>query len=333
MRAPKMYYYETSKSEEVIKDIWNQTYNVSRGQVNYQLSDPYGKGQVTGLEIDNGIKMIHHDITFSHEVALKGTCYMPHIDLLFCLGEAVDFDLLKSQQHFHMAQGDTYMGMSKETEKYSLYRADTALNMIEIKLPVSLFENFFNHNRPCKIDQKSLYEGGWSLHHPLSYDVKYVLEQLINPPQDLPLIQLYKAAKIQEILALYLSEVFYEDTNGTSNKLSEFTQWDLKCIHHARQFLLENMDKNLTIESLSRVVGLNEYKLKKGFKIIFGQTIHAFFIEAKMKRASRLLQNSTVSISQIAYELGYNNVSHFSSSFKRIYKRTPRDYRKFVLGL
>lgn len=91
----------------------------------------------------------------------------------------------------------------------------------------------------------------------------------------------------------------------------------------ARAYLLANYHVSPTIKQLSRIVSLNEFKLKQFFKILFGITIKSYIIALRMEEAKDLLLKNH-SVGDIAARLGYKNVSHFILVFKRTFSETPR---------
>lgn len=82
-----------------------------------------------------------------------------------------------------------------------------------------------------------------------------------------------------------------------------------------------------TIQELSRMVALNEYSLKKGFKLLFGKTIFDFVRCLRMDNARHLLEDSSMSIGQVASMVGYTNASHFARAFRSEYGINPKDFR------
>lgn len=85
----------------------------------------------------------------------------------------------------------------------------------------------------------------------------------------------------------------------------------------ARDILLAGTERPLTIKELARKVAMNECYLKKGFKALTGKTVHEFQHERRMARAIELLQSGTSTVSDVALELGFLSISHFSTAFKK----------------
>lgn len=90
---------------------------------------------------------------------------------------------------------------------------------------------------------------------------------------------------------------------------------DIKKLHQLKNYLDENYLNTFSLHELSRLCFLNEFKLKKGFKILFGTTVFGYIRKLKMEHAAKLLSQS-VPIAQVAYELGYDYPHHFSVAFK-----------------
>jgi len=62
---------------------------------------------------------------------------------------------------------------------------------------------------------------------------------------------------------------------------------------------------------------INEFKLKDGFKYLFGQTVHEFVFNERMQKALHLLTETKMEIKKISDACGYKSYSHFSAAFKR----------------
>ncbi len=96
-------------------------------------------------------------------------------------------------------------------------------------------------------------------------------------------------------------------------------------IEAARDLLLIHTDRPLTIRELARKVAINECYLKKGFKALTGKTIHEFQHERRMALALTLLQEGNTTVSEVAAELGFLSISHFSTAFKKATGAKPCD--------
>lgn len=126
-----------------------------------------------------------------------------------------------------------------------------------------------------------------------------------------------------EYLAWHLT-AYRPDDDGDSLSLRE-----RKLLMAARERLLLDLSDPPTIAELARETGLNQLKLKRGFKALFGYSVYALFQRERMDRARSLLQQNGVT--ETAMMLGYSNVSHFSAAFRKQFGVLPREARRGAL--
>lgn len=102
---------------------------------------------------------------------------------------------------------------------------------------------------------------------------------------------------------------------------------DVNRVHEARDILADQYRNPPTIPALARMVGLNQTKLKAAFKAVFNLTISEFTVQCRMERATELLTTTGLSVSEIAFAVGYTYPANFSHAFRRHYGHTPRQQR------
>lgn len=137
--------------------------------------------------------------------------------------------------------------------------------------------------------------------------------------------KIYLESKIYELIALSHNSV---DNN---NQITNLVGKDVEKIKLAAQLIRDNIDHPYTIVELARKVGVNQTKLKKGFKIIFGDTVFGYLQEIRMNKAKHYLLDTTLSIQEISLLSGYQNVSNFSIAFKRIFGYPPTKLRMGII--
>ncbi len=103
---------------------------------------------------------------------------------------------------------------------------------------------------------------------------------------------------------------------------------ELDKIQKAKDYIVNNLDQNLTIPVVASQVGTNQCYLKKGFKEIVGQTIFEFVQENRMVKSRFLLRNSDQPIQDIAFQVGYSSLSSFSQTYKNYFGISPNQDQK-----
>ncbi len=103
---------------------------------------------------------------------------------------------------------------------------------------------------------------------------------------------------------------------------------DRSRIHEARQILDASLSYTPLIPDLARQVGVNRTKLRAGFKEMFGQTIVEYCQDRRLNTAWHRLLDRDGTISEIAYQLGYESGANFSTAFRRRFGVSPSQLRR-----
>ncbi|MEM9215819.1 MAG: AraC family transcriptional regulator [Cyanobacteria bacterium P01_F01_bin.150] len=151
------------------------------------------------------------------------------------------------------------------------------------------------------------------------------IQQILHCPYQGLTKRLYLESKLLELLALSLHEVREDNRSLIIDKILK--PEDVECVYHARDILLQNLENPPSLVRLSRLVGINDYKLKIGFRQVFGTTVFGYLYHRRMERAQELLISRNLSITAISASVGYANLSAFSTAFKRKFGVTPNAYR------
>lgn len=91
----------------------------------------------------------------------------------------------------------------------------------------------------------------------------------------------------------------------------------------AREIMLRDYGRPLSVAYLCAAVGSNEFALKTGFRLLFGTSPHRMLMGIRMDKAWSLLDGGE-RVSTVAYRVGYQHVSSFSTAFERHFGRTPK---------
>jgi AraC-like DNA-binding protein len=104
-------------------------------------------------------------------------------------------------------------------------------------------------------------------------------------------------------------------------------------INEVYHFIIKNYNKNPSLDDVSHVANMSSTAFCRYFKSRTNKTYTQFLNEIKIGNACKLLIDNHLSISQICFETGFNNSTHFNKQFKRIMSISPRQYIKRHLVL
>jgi AraC-like DNA-binding protein len=98
-------------------------------------------------------------------------------------------------------------------------------------------------------------------------------------------------------------------------------------IWKARQFIEQHFDEEISLTRLAKAVNINPTHLSEKFKQVTGVNFVDYVARTRFDKARKLLAESDVRISEIAFEVGFQSLSQFNRVFKRLSGRSPTAYR------
>lgn len=132
--------------------------------------------------------------------------------------------------------------------------------------------------------------------------------------------RLYRKNRINELLLK-----IFEQYEGSASRVKLYAT-DIETLTEVRNFLTDHPEAiGITLKQIAHDAGMNVFKLKYGFKKLFGSPVFTFFQKVRMDRAKQLLAERKKSVAEISTLLGYKNVSSFSAAFKKWFGHPPSD--------
>ncbi|WP_059002608.1 helix-turn-helix domain-containing protein [Leptolyngbya sp. NIES-2104] len=92
-------------------------------------------------------------------------------------------------------------------------------------------------------------------------------------------------------------------------------------------YILDRLDQDLSLSELANVLNLSQYHFSRLFKQSTGMAPHQYLTRCRIDRAKQLLLNTQMSISEIAFAVGFNNHSSFTRLFRQLVGVTPKEFR------
>jgi AraC-like DNA-binding protein len=136
-------------------------------------------------------------------------------------------------------------------------------------------------------------------------------ELLRNPPVNGPAQKLWYRGKALEFLA----EFIFTQSAEPASPQSRQKQVARERVERVIQILSGNLAEPPTLEQLGRQVGCSPYHLSRSFSREMGMTIPQYLRQIRMERAAELLKTAKFNVTEVALEVGYSSLSHFSHAF------------------
>lgn len=195
------------------------------------------------------------------------------------------------------------MKIEKPTKALVLELNDDLINNVSEKLSYDLNVDLTNTNleTPFVSDNNEI----------IDLTTKRIVETTIN-------------TKNQEfLLDLYAQEITYSllNTKGAQDILaSEFNN----PINRSIQLMKSNLKNNVTVSEIAYDLSMSLPNFSSKFKKVTGMTPNDYLKNLKLDEAKKLLKIK--SVTEVAYDLGYENISHFINLFKKKFGLTPKQY-------
>ncbi len=125
------------------------------------------------------------------------------------------------------------------------------------------------------------------------------------------------------ILSGLLLELIGEASRATKETRTTPPPWLAKAIDYAQA----NLSRPFSIEEIGREIGVHPAHLSRVFRKQYGCTIGEYVRGLRLERASRLIRDAEIPLSEVAFDAGFTDQSHFSRSFKARMGMTPTRYR------
>lgn len=209
-------------------------------------------------------------------------------------------------------------------------------------IEITIYEKYFTEviypHFPGLIDLNAFNRNHTYIFLPL--EIIEIIQQLQTLSFKNTLNKIYLESKILECIAILIDEVTNSSENAFTNQINygniyigkdrvlKLTSTDIQAIQKAHEIIEKNYSNPPTISALSKMVMLNEQKLKAGFSKHYHLSIGEYINRLKMTAAANLLSTTDISVEDIATKVGYSYSANFSKMFKKTYGKTPLQFRK-----
>jgi len=129
-----------------------------------------------------------------------------------------------------------------------------------------------------------------------------------------------------------LTTRFIEVVSGRQRKPSEARTRDHRRAVEAALWLDANSHEPVALENAASEVGLSSFHFLRLFAEVLGVTPHQYVVRSRLRHAARLLADDTRSITDVAYEVGFGDLSNFVRTFHRAAGVSPRSFRQAAKG-
>jgi AraC family transcriptional regulator len=133
-------------------------------------------------------------------------------------------------------------------------------------------------------------------------------------------------------LGLTLAARLVEAVSGRRRKPAPACARDRRRAVEAALWIDQHSASQIALEGVAKQAGLSVFHFLRLFANVVGATPHQYLVGARLRRAARLLADEERSITDIAYDVGFGDLSNFVRTFRRAAGVSPRGFRRAAKG-
>ena len=290
-----------------------------------KYSFPFGDASVTQIGLPD-IYIVYGDVIFKRSQLHFRAFDMPEmVELHFALsGGGTMYNAINKKKYSFdpLMQNMIYMPCLEGTGEYLSHEN---YRFFEVHFTKERFLSLANDCGPAlQLFADDIAAGHYTQlaeeNLPMSFAMHDCIRSMINCTYTGGLKLLFLQSKCIELLVLQ-AEAFEQSVYKKNSSVLKSAH-DKECIYNAKDYLIHHADAPPSLSELAKLSGINEFKLKKGFRELFHNSVFGYLNDYRLSRARELLSAGST-IKQVAEEAGYSSVQHFTTAFKKKYGLTP----------
>ncbi|WP_164998570.1 helix-turn-helix transcriptional regulator [Chryseobacterium sp. 3008163] len=245
-------------------------------------------------------------------------------NLLFLLSSDIHLNADDCKTQFIFNKNQYILHYTPEESQAELWTNNETMKYLQIQIKYQYIFNLIDpesNRENAEILEQMIHNNFIFLHKEtppnMTVEMHIILKEILSYYRKGVMQKLFVEAKIIKLLILIFEQFNEKDT---AQDLSE-TPLLIK------KFVDDNFHRNIKIEEISKILGINESKIRKEFKIHYHMTIVDYISELRMLKAKKLIVNKELMIKEIAIDCGYEYVQNFTRAFKKKFGVSPEKLR------
>ncbi len=181
----------------------------------------------------------------------------------------------------------------------------------------------FKEYLPQLLNPKANFVEGPSFY--MTPDIQNAVHKIMTTPYKGNTRTLFLKSQVNELLSHFFAFL-------SSGKVECINDKERDKLFQAKEIIINNISKPPSLSELSKLIGLNNNKLKRNFKELFGIPVFKFLQEERLNKAYELLRDNNMTIQETAWFVGYESLSSFSNAFQKKFGARPNEIKQQFLS-
>jgi AraC-like DNA-binding protein len=299
-------------------------YYVNGETTSFQLPDQFGKSLIRHWHLRDGFELYLQTHELTEEIMVESTNHYAMFGLCYCISGNINMIVNQSSAEFSIRPGSCLSVNMTEAQSVGCLPAKQPICLVEMAIAPHLLQTFLGDEFDCyplalQRCVQSLDSFYWH-QNAITAAITTTLHQILHCPYQGATQRLYLESKALELIAFQLNQIKRIHSPG-SQRLLKADEVDR--IYQAHDILIQQFHNPPSLVSLAHQVGLNDYKLKQGFRQVFGTTAFGCLHQHRMEQARQLLETQKVQVAIAAQAVGYSSLSSFHRAYKKYFGVNP----------
>jgi AraC-like DNA-binding protein len=308
--------------------IYFEDFKPNGNTINTIIPKEFGTGKMNQFSLNDGILFHRFDMTPKVDLLIENEFESePIISMAYFVEGGIYYKNYEFKFEKYLKKDTLNVSFLNYENGSSIYKKDVPIKASHIVLQKGFIERYlldFIDNETIdmliKKDTKKTFFKNIA-NSVFDINTSTVLKELHHTPYTGNLEKLFITTKVYEL-------IFNSFDLISKNTQEYISDQDMYYLNTTKDFIIKNLDKDLSLKQLAKISRSNENKLQKNFKSYFGQTVFDFILDHKMQKAKKLLLSSDYNINEISKEVGYKHQSNFSIAFTKRYGINPKEVLK-----
>lgn len=281
-----------------------------------------GHGRTRCLKLSPGVWLDLINKEFTQPWALKVPVHEHLVQFTVLLSGTVDYE--ETYPTLETKKG--YVSGSGLSPGYvARYGQLGHLEGINVHLEPQILEQFLV-GQSLSLGQALLKKDEWKMawFPAITVEMRTVAQQMLQCPFHGVTRRFFLQAKVFELFALQLHSIMADQNSSPfSGTLKPKT---IEKIYEARARLVAQLESPPSVLELAQQVGLCDRTLRRGFRELFGTSVIGYLTQQRLHQAKDLLCQGNYTVAEVANNVGYSHLGHFSAAFRKQFGVSPKQW-------
>jgi AraC-like DNA-binding protein len=293
-----------------------------------EIPNTIGEGYVRKIGFGSDFKLTIHHYTLKEDLIIKRnpSPESGSIRTFFFYNNRKDLEVKYENEEnipFSPKNDSSILLSTNDLQTEIRFPANTNIQYVVVAIAADRLRTILSIEKPNgTIKTITAENASFLFFESLDTEMQLLLKNIVSVDMNNSMNNFYVQIKVQELMYLLFTKLSLRENSTFKNINSS----DAEKLLVIRNEILNDLSTPPVLNELAALASMSETKLKQLFKQTFGDTIYNYYQKARMEEAAFLLKQARHSVSEVGYELGFSNLSHFSRLFQKQYGITPKKY-------